>query len=666
MKRAALPLVLVVACATMGHVIALHGTPWLVADEMMYARAAWNLGHRGLVIPDVPGTMNYPPLYGAVLSLPSLLPSMRLTYRAYQTVNGLMWAAGGALGYAIARRTAAAGWAWLVVAATLACPSAATYVPLVMSENLSLLLIQGAAFCLFQATTGAGWKWLVGGWAVALAAPFCRVTGFVVPLAFLLGLAPARIVSSRAVRGAILAMAVASLVLLVVLPTSALKVYHPLFTASVVAKTLLRVEGWHALAQNLGATFAFLVVGSAGLVWLLFGGTPEERPIRRYLLTVLLGQAAMTVVYMQYGSAGPNAPTYRAVGRYLDPGIAAAVPWLLVLKLSRGWTLPSLTLLGALASVAFLPSGGFKPGQVLPYAGLGFESVRFPSLLRAIPPRVVAAAIGILGALACVPASRRWRFAPGVAALLVFAALSHDALAHVVALSHHRERAEPALWRLASVVPPDARVVVDDTTLTPETLTALYSGLFWIPWVDVGVVQGEPSPGGRPTVMMSRQWRPDRTIHAGSHAWYLVGESPPPVEESVGFYGFGHIGGTFLFGAPPMDGSRGRWTGESPSLELRSHPQEARLALGVITNESFVPCVLSASLNGTPIGRFVSTDSVASFPVPTALMRPDGRQILSLRVSPLADSPEGTPWIHGVRLDWVAMIPVDAREQRRG
>ncbi|MBN1426124.1 hypothetical protein JXA88_16360 [Candidatus Fermentibacteria bacterium] len=659
-RHAFLLLVILVACGLVSYAVILHRTPWLFADETMYARAAWNLAHRGLVFPDVPGAMNYPPLYPAILAPASLAPDIRIAYAGYQAVNIALWIAGGVLAYAIAVWTKSAVPAPLVAAAFLATPAAVAYVPLIMSENLSIVLLQVAAISLYRVTTGGGTWWLLAGWVCSLAAPFCRVTGVVAPLAFFAGVAPRGFLAGRALRWCALITTVIAGVLLVVLPTSVLRIYHPLATASVAAKTLLTAHGWRTLAQNSGTTLAMVIVGSAGFVWLLLaGGPPEQKPIRRFLGVVVGGQALLTIAYQQYGSAGPNAQIYRVIGRYVDTGIAVTIPWLLSLRSYPRRMHVMLPAAGAALAVFMWPEGGFKLGQTLATAGLGLFVMPFPSILNTVPVGLCVAIV----ALACpaiVMISRgRGRTQAAVLCLALFAPLAYEALAHEVAMSRRREAVEPALWRLHATVPQGATVALHRAEASPELWTALYSGLFWLPSAHVQELDHVPDQwaGTHGLVLVSNTWRPLRILHASSHKWYMIGQSPPPVEYSRSFYNFGPGNEPSLFSAPPADGSHARWSGDSPVIELHMIPGQWRIGIGLHQSADFGRTCAMARLNGHLLGTFTSADSVVSFMAHAETMRPDGRQLLTLRASPLDERPSDELWRHGVRLDWVAVEP---------
>lgn len=658
MKNRSMLLLGLICLGGMAYPVVLHRTPWLVADETMYARAAWNLAHRRLLVPDVPGAMNYPPLYAAVLAPASLLPDIRMAYAGYQFINVMLWLMGGLLAWSIAQRTGTQVPAWMVAAAALAVPAAAVYVPLVMSENLALVLLQCTAFCLFRASTGGALPWILAGWSSALASPFCRATGLIVPVAFLVALTPRRWISSKLVRWAVPCMAALAVALLIILPTSALKVYHPLGTAAVAAKTLAGPKGWGILARNTGTILSLITVGSAGLLWLLVGGPEEERPIRRFLAAVIVGQAFVTVAYMQYGSAGPRAETYRTIGRYVDPGLAVAIPWLLSLT-HRPRRLHAIMIAAAVAlAVVSWPREGFKPGQVLAFAGLGLASVPFRSVLGVVPVRLAVLVIAAVPVTAMCALRGRWRPLPVGISIVLLVAMSHDALAHAVAMSRQREVTEWQLWRLNRAVGRDATLVVERPNLTPEMWTALYTGLFWLPSAEVRTVDqrlGETA-GPSPTVLLTAEWRPDRLLHAASHMWYLLGESRPPVERTVSFYDLGSRA-TALFSASPADGGGARWSGETCVIEFLAAPCDWRITIGLNPDSLFGSATARASLNGHPMGQFTSADTLVSFSAPSTYMRPDGRQLLDLRVSPNDMKSGEDVWRHGVRLDWVALSP---------
>ncbi|MCU0610586.1 MAG: hypothetical protein MUE60_02215 [Candidatus Eisenbacteria bacterium] len=665
--RVALLVVLIIALGGIAYPLLLHRTPWLVADETMYARGAWNLAHRRFLIPDVPGTMNYPPLYAAILSPASLIPDIRAAYAGYQMINVALWLLGGVLAYAIARRARSVVPAPLVAAACLAIPAAVSYVPLVMSENLSLVLLQLAAFSLYRAVGAPKGGWLLVGWAASLAALFCRATGIIVPCAFLIGVTTDRRALSRWVQGTAVGMTCLTVLLLAILPTSILKTYHPLATASVAAKTLGSIQGWRTLLGNAGTTLALVIVGSAGLVWRLGGRAASgDTPIRRFLAVIVAGQALMTIGYMQYGSAGPNAESYRVVGRYLDPGIAAVVPWLLSLEFRPRrlhWLLP---LAGAALAVLAWPSGGYKLGQTLSSAGLGLSVLSFGSILGALPIKLAVAVLAAAPGLLVMTGSRRLRTAAAAVCALLFLLVSHDALAHEVALSRAREASECGLWRLHRAVPPKATVMVDRSELTPELWTALYSGLFWLPSVNVQSADLTTlDRAGSVKILVSRNWRPDRIVHAASHTWYWLGESPPPVDETVAFHDLGPCGQGHLFSAPLADGTQARWSGELPVIELHAVALDTRITFGLNPDSLFGRSVAQVFLNGRKLGQFGSSDSLVSVVAPASVMRPDGRQLLSLRVSPLDGKHQGRAWINGVRLDWIAVEALPHPEVNR-
>ncbi len=659
-------LLLFVAAALMTIQLSAHKTPWLMADETMYARGAWSLLHKGFIFPQVPGAMNYPPLYPLLLSPASIIGDLRMAHAAYQGINLLLFLAGATLVFYAVRQSRRKDAALPIAALYLACPSITAYVPLVMSENLMTLLMLCVAVSLHRwGRTGSG-HWLIAGWAAALLAPFCRGTGIVVPVAFLFSIGGLNHTNRHTaiwIRRAALGIGLLAMILLLVLPTSILRLYHPLHTAAVVFRSLLSPDGWVILARNMLTESLLLLAGSAGLILLLFSpGLEDEQPVRRYLVILLVGLLAVTVGYMQYGSQGPHSEFYQAIQRYLDPGIGAVLPWVFILHhRPRRRISVILTIAAGIVALLLWPHAGFKPGQTLASASVGLATVPFPSLLSGIPPKMLAAFLVIVpGLVSLFFVSRR----PGLVALyciLIFLPLTHGSLMHSRAMSAARERAEPALWELSTQVPPNAEIVLQERDLNDESLGALYSGIFWLPANRVRVLENVPvqTIQGDPVIQLTKRWLPEELVHAGCHKWYMRGRSRMPVEASRLFYDFGWGDNDILFSAPPADFGDARWSGESPLIELHLAPRDYVLHVGNSSLQGYGYCQVTTSVNDHRIGSHTTADTTATMILPKAFLRSDGRQLLSFRVSPRGPQRDTGPWALGFRLDWIYCEPAN-------
>jgi hypothetical protein len=535
-----------------------------------------------------------------------------------------------------------------------------------MSENLTTLLMLFTGYSIHRWTVHRDSRWLLWGWMSALLAPFCRVTALIVPLAFLLAIRSQPQLRSLEDRRRIsrwaIAMAGASVLLLAVLPTSVLKIYHPVSTLLVAAKTLFSVQGWVSVAQHSVTNLALLMAGSAGLVLLLvLRGTPDELPIRRYLRVLLFGLLLITVAYMQYGSAGPNAPLYSAAQRYMDPGIAASIPLILVLKRKNrfAFAFPLIVVLSLLA-VRFYPAGGFKAGQTLASAGLGLGLVDFPSLVARVPRSIAVFLLCSAVPTLLVVLRSKTRWLAVVVMLALSVPLSFDAFQHSVSMSKARENAEPRLWELSETVPPDAEIVIEERDRDDALMNALFSGLFWLPRNHVYVVESSliQSVRGKPIVQLTKRWLPDRLLHSGTHKWYLRGHSAPAVSSSRLFYDFGENDYSYVFNAPPSDRGQGRWSGEYPVIELDLLPADYLLYLAQQSSPQYGVCAGMTVLNETELGRFTSEDTLIVYKIESERLRPDGRQLLTLRVSPRSNPTGEALWRHGIRLEWIYCKPL--------
>jgi hypothetical protein len=336
------------------------------------------------------------------------------------------------------------------------------------------------------------------------------------------------------------------------------------------------------------------------------------------------------------------------------------MPWLLCLRFHPRRIHVIGPAIGAALALLFWPHGGFKPGQTLSFAGLGLAALPFRSILGLLPMYITVPFLSLAPMTVFTLSRGRGRVATAAVSLVLLLLLSHDALTHVVAMSRQRETTESELWRLHAATPRNVTIVVQRSEFTTELWTALYSGLFWLPSAEVRVADHavNEDPDADMTVALSRDWRPDLVLHAGSHSWFCVGESPPPVEETTCFYDFGPSMAGHIFSALPADDSHARWSGESPVIELRVRPADSRITIGLNRSQLFGASVAKASLNGHFLGELSSADSVVCLVAPARTMRPDGRQLLALRVSPLEYGEHGQPWLNGLRLDWLAVSPI--------
>ena len=107
----------------------------------------------------------------------------------------------------------------------------------------------------------------------------------------------------------------------------------------------------------------------------------------------------------------------------------------------------------------------------------------------------------------------------------------------------------------------------------------------------------------------------------------------------------------------PNDCGNARWTGELPVIELHLRPDDYTMYFGHTRVPVYGDCSARLALNDSTIGYFSSLDSLPTFHLPREAMRSDGRQRITLRVSPMdMDRPAGI-WLRGLRLDWIYCIP---------
>jgi|GEM_PF-3516139 len=661
------PILLFISIALVSVFIVLnHRTPWVIADEIMYARGAWNIMYEGFTMPEVHGVMNYPPLYSLLLSPASLMGDIRFVYLGYQIINIMMLLVGMWLIFDAGRIIRSGPLPLLAALIYAVTPSSLVYVPLIMSENLMLLLSTVAGYAVFRWTRDTRSSWLILGWIAALSAPFCRGTGIIVPIAF--GAAVFRgstleKYSERWIKWVLAVCTGAALVLLIILPTSIFKVYHPITTVSTVIRSMGSLQGWRTLGMNSLTELALLITATAGLITYLAARGPEQQqPIRRYLRVLIIGLFFITIGYMQYGSQGPNADSYRAIQRYLDSGIATIIPWIFLLSHEFRQRTFAIIMCSLIAICLLVwPEAGFKPGQTLALSGFGLSTIEYPGILGRIPTRILLGIfLGAVGLVSVFMIRKR----PVISALfflILILPVTIDAVLHEVWMSRARERAEPELWRLQFNVPDNAEIIIDQNELNDESLAALYSGIFWLPGHRVQIVNTssfQPTQGNT-SIQVSRSWLPDRLLHAGSHKWYDRGRSKVPITHPRLFYDFGTNDNNILFNAPPADMGNARWTGEAPVIELHLDPADYILYFGHTRMPAYGDCSARLSLNGSTIGIFSSIDSLPAFRLPKEAMRSDGRQRLSLRVSPMhMNRPDGL-WLHGLRLDWIYCVPAE-------
>jgi hypothetical protein len=339
-------------------------TPWIAADEMIYAelgRSLWESGQLSILGQDAPF---YSLVHPALVGLPLALFDTGFGYDVARVLQALVMSLTAVPVFLWARRLMAETWALVAAALTLSIPGLA-YSGLLMTETVFLPAVTLAAWAMWRVLvtpTPRAQALLLG--AIALAV-LTRLQGLVLVPVFLLAvlLHAGALRSWTPVRRLAPALgAVAALGVLWLL-VSGFGAYGPAGEASYDLADSLRFIVYHAA----DALLLVAVLPACALVQLVARSHKLEPPVRAYLAVataLTLGLVAEVGIFAS-----------RYVGRLAERDLLGLVPVLflgLALWLDRGGPRTrlsaSLIALGAVALVLVLPLGKLVHKAALPDA----------------------------------------------------------------------------------------------------------------------------------------------------------------------------------------------------------------------------------------------------------------------------------------------------------
>ncbi|HEV8686418.1 MAG TPA: glycosyltransferase family 39 protein [Gaiellaceae bacterium] len=339
-------------------------TPWIAADEMIYAelgRSLWETGHLHILGQDAPF---YSLVHPALVGLPLALFDTELGYDVARVLQALVMSLTAVPVFLWGRRLMSDTWALVAAALTLTIPGLA-YSGLLMTETVFLPAVTLAAWAMWRvllAPTPRTQALLLG--AVALAV-LTRLQGLVLVPVFVLAVllyagatrswTPLR--RTAPALGAIGGLAVIWLAL------GGFGAYGPAGDANYHLADSLRFIAYHAA----DAVLLVAVVPACALVQLVAQSHKLDPPLRAYLAVTV----ALTIGLV--AEVGIFASRY--VGRLAERDLLGLVPVLflaLALWLDRGGPRTrlsaSLIALGTVALVLVLPLGRLVHKAALPDA----------------------------------------------------------------------------------------------------------------------------------------------------------------------------------------------------------------------------------------------------------------------------------------------------------
>jgi dolichyl-phosphate-mannose-protein mannosyltransferase len=339
-------------------------TPWIAADEMIYAelgRNVWESGHLHILGQDAPF---YSLVHPALVGLPLALFDTSFGYDVARVLQALVMSLTAVPVFLWGRRLMSETWA-LVAAALVLSIQGLAYSGLLMTETVFLPAVTLAAWAMWRvlvAPTPGAQTLLLGALALAV---LTRLQGLVlVPVFVLAVLLDAGALRSwtpvRRLAPALGAIAALAVVWLVV---SGFGAYGPAGKASYDVADSLRFIAYHAA----NALLLVGVVPVCAVAQLVVGSRKLEPPVRAYLsvtIALTLGLVAEVGIFAS-----------RYVGRLAERDLLGLVPVLflgLALWLDRGAPRTrlsgSLIALGAVALVLVLPLGRLVHKAALPDA----------------------------------------------------------------------------------------------------------------------------------------------------------------------------------------------------------------------------------------------------------------------------------------------------------
>jgi len=131
--------------------VPLIATPWIWADEGVYASCAYQIAHHFEFSARLKAVQPYPPGYSLALVPASYLGSPRLIYRGMLVTNCLLVSLVGVVAFYLGRRFLGERDAFLASAVIAVLPSVSVYPYVLMSENLFLPLVMVSCLLVVRA-----------------------------------------------------------------------------------------------------------------------------------------------------------------------------------------------------------------------------------------------------------------------------------------------------------------------------------------------------------------------------------------------------------------------------------------------------------------------------------------------------------------------------------
>jgi hypothetical protein len=339
-------------------------TPWIAADEMIYAelgRSLWETGHLHILGQDAPF---YSLVHPALVGLPLALFDTELGYDVARVLQALVMSVTAVPVFLWGRRLMSDTWALVAAALTLTIPGLA-YSGLLMTETVFLPAVTLAAWAMWRvllAPTPRTQVLLFG--AVALAV-LTRLQGLVLVPVFVLAvvLYAAATRSWTPLRRLAPALGAVAGLGVVWLAVGGFGAYGPAGEASYNLADSLRFIAYHAADTVL----LVAVVPVCAVAQLVARSHKLEPPVRAYLAVAIALTAGLVAEVGIFAS--------RYVGRLAERDLLGLVPVLLLglaVWLDRGAPRTrlsgSLMALGAVALVLVLPLGRLVHKAALPDA----------------------------------------------------------------------------------------------------------------------------------------------------------------------------------------------------------------------------------------------------------------------------------------------------------
>jgi len=144
-------------------VVPLIATPWIMADEVVYASSAYQISHEFEFSARLKAVQPYPPGYSLVLVPATFLGNGRAIYWGMLATNCLLASLVGVLAFYLGRRFLPERDAFFASAVIAVLPSVSVYPYVIMSENLFVVLVMASCLLVVRAREAASplaWAWV--------------------------------------------------------------------------------------------------------------------------------------------------------------------------------------------------------------------------------------------------------------------------------------------------------------------------------------------------------------------------------------------------------------------------------------------------------------------------------------------------------------------------